>query len=101
MINGTWLLLLLGSFTSSQCLLHCGPSIITLAVAVWTHSTNQDRANHSGVLLVAQLFNQVHYISTVTKKQTFSGFFKNKFKRAGFGGATSFWTVINYCCYLG
>lgn len=26
------------------------------------------------VLLVAQLFNQVHYISTVTKKKTFSGF---------------------------
>lgn len=74
MMNGTWLLLLLGSFTSALCLLSSGPSIVTLAVAVWTHSTNQDRANTSGVLLVALFFNQVHYISTVTKKQTFSGF---------------------------
>lgn len=63
MINGTWLLLLLGSFTSVQCLFPCGPSIIALSVAVWTHSTNQDRANNSGVPLVGQLFNQVciHY----------------------------------------
>lgn len=59
MINGTWLLLLLGSFTSAQCFLPCGPSIIALSVAVWTHSTNQDSANNSGVLLMGQLFNQV------------------------------------------
>ena len=93
MINGTWLLLLLGSFTSVRCLLPSGPSIIALSVVVWSH-----RANNSGVPLVGQLFNRVH-IHCDKEAGILRVFYD--LKRHLFGVTTSFWTVTNHCRHLG
>lgn len=60
MINGTWLVLLLGSCTSLQSLLQCSLAVILLSVAIWTHTVNHDRTNNSGDPLFGQIINEMH-----------------------------------------
>lgn len=67
MINGTWLVLLLGSYTSLQCLLRCSLSVVPLSVAIWTHNINHDRTNNSGVPFFGQIIKKCIFIVTMSR----------------------------------